>query len=787
MLDSITTRHVIIAVVLLALIPLYVSGLSAQITIHEYLQVDLTRGTDTDGDGLREATIDISIPSLPRQAYVDVLVLRADIPAVSARLVGPDGREISPTATWDGHYKWTLPSPTSGIYKLYLEERQRSSRGLVRVMTPLYFIEDNLIRAPAGNTGAPAKWSCYDLFTSIDERGYSPVIWQVEPSVVTVQPGQEFDLRVRLQLRQFSYFPSSIIWQVFLVYSWSPTWPPPEGYYYTLYDGTPSHSGVVIDRTVRVKAPDTPGEYYIYVCMNQHYGMRQALQGLTRQPQPPAHAKVVVQSTSQRCEFRIDLGSSDSGSVSFDVARCSDVTGNGKRDAYVYITVPSGASRLQVTMSVERDDDIDMRLYDPRGSEVNKSTAGTGQNEQITVNNPASGVWKLHVYEYSIGGSTANVRVEAKVEKQQTTPEVKRLEILDVPASGSLVVNLLGSKGYAAEVILLIPSGASELSIRVSPRGESSRNLDVYLYDPRGRTIYEGRELVVSSQQPILIKVPSPMGGEWKLYIRGRDYSAIDIYFRLPVLLREIEIDRNRIIKIMLDRSGYQSHRVGQKDIYTLSIGVYYKGQDKLVGEGENKIDGITLKKALITIWTDRREGPNIYFDGRYIIYTYHRDRIRTPTYMPIDYKTAIKDELEEQRLTSLLTSSLLLLASLGLAQIPVSITMGGQAVEIGSAGSIFDLFNFISGILGINSEEILGPTPPPLDINRYTVINVPMFLAFGLQKTSYVETNFYIEWHKPGVNEVKFWVAIKLNVPLGSDRWIMAPVEYTLRVNVIS
>jgi len=267
---------------------------STQIGVHDYVEVDLAQGTDTDGDGLREAIVDISIPSLPRQAYVDVLVLRADIPAVSARLIGPDGREISPTATWDGHYKWTLPSPTSGIYKLYLEERQRTSKGLVRVMTPLYFIEDNLIRVPAGNTGAPAKWSCYDLYTSIDEKGYSPVIWQVEPNTVTVQPGQEFDLRVRLQLRQFSYFPPGIIWQVFLVYSWAPAWPPPEGYYYTLYDGIPSYSGVTIDRTVRIKAPDAPGEYYIYICVNQHYGMSYALQGLTRQPQPPAHAKVVV-------------------------------------------------------------------------------------------------------------------------------------------------------------------------------------------------------------------------------------------------------------------------------------------------------------------------------------------------------------------------------------------------------------------------------------------------------------------------------------------------------------
>jgi len=58
---------------------------------------------------------------------MDVLVLRADIPAVSAKLFDPSSREIPVTATWDGHYRWTIPSVSSGIYKLYLEEIQRSS------------------------------------------------------------------------------------------------------------------------------------------------------------------------------------------------------------------------------------------------------------------------------------------------------------------------------------------------------------------------------------------------------------------------------------------------------------------------------------------------------------------------------------------------------------------------------------------------------------------------------------------------------------------------------------
>jgi len=91
-------------------------------------------------------------------------------------------------------------------------------------------------------------------------------------------------------------------------------------------------------------------------------------------------------------------------------------------------------------MSVERDDDIDMRLYDPRGSEAGSSTAGTGQSEQITVNNPASGVWKLHVYEFSIGGSTANVRVEARVERVER--QTSKIEIISISSEGCTYNNL---------------------------------------------------------------------------------------------------------------------------------------------------------------------------------------------------------------------------------------------------------------------------------------------------------------------------------------------------------
>ncbi|UNQ73519.1 hypothetical protein [Infirmifilum sp. NZ] len=285
---------------------------SAQITIHDYVKVDLTRGSDSDGDGLREFVVEISIPSLPSGSYVDVIVERETAQAVSATLVSPDGKRLSPSAVWDGNYKWTLPSPRSGTYKLYLEEAQRGSGGVVRVMAPVYAIQGDLIATPVGNTGAPAKWSCYDLFTSIDEEGYSPVVWQVSPQTVNVNPGQEFELSIKLDIRQFSYLPPGIIWQVFLVYSWAPSWPPPEGYYVKLFDGIPTYGGTTIATFVKVKAPQEPGTYYIYICVNQHYGIRYALQGVTRQPQPPAHAKVIVQQAPQPPSPSIACGGQES-------------------------------------------------------------------------------------------------------------------------------------------------------------------------------------------------------------------------------------------------------------------------------------------------------------------------------------------------------------------------------------------------------------------------------------------------------------------------------------------
>mgnify|MGYP000088293618 CR=1 FL=1 len=120
--------------------------------------------------------------------------------------------------------------------------------------------------------------------------------------------------------------------------------------------------------------------------------------------------------------------------TSFDLARSSDSDGNGQKDAFVFITVPPGLSKLSVMMSLEYDDDIDMRLYDPYGNLRGVSHLGIGTTERITVSNPAQGLWKLVVEEFHIGGPTAWVRLTIKGEV-----EVTKIEILGVTFSPTRV------------------------------------------------------------------------------------------------------------------------------------------------------------------------------------------------------------------------------------------------------------------------------------------------------------------------------------------------------------
>ncbi|OYT62881.1 MAG: hypothetical protein B6U69_00530, partial [Thermofilum sp. ex4484_15] len=106
--------------------------------------------------------------------------------------------------------------------------------------------------------------------------------------------------------------------------------------------------------------------------------------------------------------------SSPEAITTFDLYRSTDSDGNGKRDAFVYITVPPNTGKLDILMTVEPNDDVDLRLYDPYGRLAGVSQSGMGEAERIEVINPVEGVWKLVVEEFHITGPTAWVRVTVR-------------------------------------------------------------------------------------------------------------------------------------------------------------------------------------------------------------------------------------------------------------------------------------------------------------------------------------------------------------------------------------
>jgi len=197
--------------------------------------------------------------------------------------------------------------------------------------------------------------------------------------------------------------------------------------------------------TVTIRTPSAPGVYIPYFLLRYYNPQDPDSHGTVYDQWDGTWRKINI-TTPLSCEARIDLSNFNEGEVQLDVARCSDVTGNGKRDAYIYIIVPSGASKLQVSMSVESDDDIDMKLYTPDGSLAGSSTRGTGRSEEIIVNNPAQGIWKLYVYEYSISGSTANIVVKARIEREQP-----KVEIVSVTPAGYCTHNGLPYLGIDVE------------------------------------------------------------------------------------------------------------------------------------------------------------------------------------------------------------------------------------------------------------------------------------------------------------------------------------------------
>jgi hypothetical protein len=131
--------------------------------------------------------------------------------------------------------------------------------------------------------------------------------------------------------------------QGFFIMSWTPSWPPPSGYYIPIWNGISGvYPGVTNTADFSFRAPTTPGTYYLYWCGGAHYSMQLAVSMYNQQLTLPAHAKIVVAIPSQSITVTCPNGGEDwrVGSEQTITWTSSGVTGN----VHIGISRDGGAS-----------------------------------------------------------------------------------------------------------------------------------------------------------------------------------------------------------------------------------------------------------------------------------------------------------------------------------------------------------------------------------------------------------------------------------------------------------
>jgi hypothetical protein len=122
--------------------------------------------------------------------------------------------------------------------------------------------------------------------------GQNTVFLSTSSQTITADPMSQ--ISITIDYRIYSSTNPSEIDQLFLIASWTPSWPPPSGYYYPIYNGIPGTSPVTGSSTFNVDVPATFGTYYLWFCSCAHYSMEQAVGTYTQPLTTPAHIKIIV-------------------------------------------------------------------------------------------------------------------------------------------------------------------------------------------------------------------------------------------------------------------------------------------------------------------------------------------------------------------------------------------------------------------------------------------------------------------------------------------------------------
>jgi hypothetical protein len=142
----------------------------------------------------------------------------------------------------------------------------------------------------ADDTLFPLPWKAYGSDGNLRQWA---VLNSVSNQSVYAYPGEIVNLKTFISI----FNPANPLekQQSFLIYSWTPYWPPPAGYYYTLYDGIPGLSpGISQAVDVPIVAPIVPGTYYVWFCSSAGYNAQTAINAFSNVLPPLAHVAITV-------------------------------------------------------------------------------------------------------------------------------------------------------------------------------------------------------------------------------------------------------------------------------------------------------------------------------------------------------------------------------------------------------------------------------------------------------------------------------------------------------------
>ena len=141
------------------------------------------------------------------------------------------------------------------------------------------------------------------LFDGTQEGNAS--LLMVSEQSVTVAPGDNVSLTMTFTVPGVGFSRPGQRDLVFLIFSWTPSWPPTREYFIQLLDQDPTQRGLTRTETVYFTAPEDAGQYFIWFCTGaqlDQLSVQDAVNRFTGSLPLPAHLMVNV-NVSNRVAF----------------------------------------------------------------------------------------------------------------------------------------------------------------------------------------------------------------------------------------------------------------------------------------------------------------------------------------------------------------------------------------------------------------------------------------------------------------------------------------------------